>query len=239
LVLNQDIDENMQNNCDFSISQYFHELKNEDLVTKDINNLSLSLDYNNCDFKGYNNNNNLFFGSDGYIEEEDDDQFTPTEEETLSQKPTDEIITTANHLKLILSNRRYENHKFKIELRIVSDKGEKFLVIKEDFMIEILKFLFDELNDAILELSDNCAEDRRKFFENNFSNYTKTIELYLKKKNEFFSCVLSNLFFKLSIKQEDFDNSINYYINIAIESEIVNKIRSAYEKVYQVGKKQM
>jgi len=106
-------------------------------------------------------------------------------------------------------------------------------------MIVILEYLFDELNDAMLELSDNCAEDRRKFFEDNNGNYVKTIELYIKKKNEFFSCVMSNLYFKLSIQQNDFNNSVHYYMNVANETEKVIKIRTACEKVYKVGKKEM
>ncbi len=106
-------------------------------------------------------------------------------------------------------------------------------------MIEILRFLRDELNDPMLELSDNCAEDRRKFFESNNSNYIKIIQLYIKSKNDLFSCVLTNLFFKLSLKQEDFYNSIHYYLDALDEGEKLSKIRSEYERVCHVGKKEM
>lgn len=196
----------------------------------------------NFDIKNTTANNN-FFNSDGYIEEEDDDRFTPEEEEVLGigkgKLAIDEVLVTDDQLKTVLTCRKYENQTFKIILRSQEFNDEAFNVISEEFMLTILKYLFDELNDPMLEFSDNCTEDRRKFFETNFKNYIKTIELYLKKKNEFFSCVLSNLFFKLSINQQDFDNSVNYYINLADESEEVLKLRDQYEKVFNVGKKEM
>lgn len=195
----------------------------------------------NLDFKN-TTGNNLFFGSDGYIEEEDDDQFTPEEEEILGVKPKLKIpenLTSIDQLKAVLMSNKFENQKFKIKLLHIKFEEEEFYVINPEFMFVILKYLYEELNDPMLEFSDNCAEDRRKFFETNFSNYIKTIELYLKKKNEFFSCVLSSLFFKLSINQQDFDNSVNYYINQAEDSEKIIKIRDQYEQVFNVGKKEM
>lgn len=223
---------------DFSFAHIMQDLKNLEKENDFMRDQSLVLDPN-LDIKNTTQNQN-FFNSDGYIEEEDDDQFTPEEEELLGLKTKlPEVLTNPNDLKLVLTNNRYESQKFKITLvkKILGDK--EYNVIQEDFMMTILKFLFDELNDPMLEFSDNCAEDRRKFFDTNFQTYVKTIDLYIKKKNEFFSCVLSNLFYKLTINQEDFDNSVNYYINEAGENEEVIKIRDSYEKVFNVGKKEM
>lgn len=221
---------------EFSFQHIFQDLKKLEKENEPVDD-SIMLD-GNFDIKANDN----FFNSDGYIEEEDDDIFTPEEEEVIGIRGKtiiDEILTTVDQLKTVLTSNKYEKQKFKIILKSQKFNDEVFSVISDDFMMTILKYLFDELNDPMLEFSDNCTEDRRKFFENNFGNYIKTIELYLKKKNEFFSCVLSNLFFKLTINQQDFDNSVNYYINLADESESVLKLRDQYEKVFNVGKKEM
>jgi len=225
---------------DVSFSNIIQDLKNFEKENDFPKDQSLLLD-GNFDIKNASANNN-FFNSDGYIEEEDDDKFTPEEEEVLGIKgkvEIDEILTNADQLKTVLTSSKYENQKFKLNLKIQEFNNEHFAIISEDFMLVILKYLFDELNDPMLEFSDNCTEDRRKFFETNFGNYIKTIEMYLKKKNEFFSCVISNLFYKLTIKQEDFDNSVNYYINLVDENEQIICIKNQYDKVFNVGKKEM
>ena len=243
-ISNINITDTIQNNNilpltdrDLSFAHILQDLRNSDPMNdnKDLNDISLSLDYNNCELKDFkdlrglsNNENNMFFNSDGYIEEEDDDINTP-EEDILSNRNSnrkqdscinlEEFIKSVSQLKLILSNNKYEKYdcpnpkKYKMELSqvqipsstlhrsedLITTEDKKtnnqmtlVLVINPNFMIEILKYLFSELNDTMLELSDNCAEDRRKFFENNFGNYIKTIDLYIKKKNEFFSCILLN-----------------------------------------------
>jgi hypothetical protein len=225
---------------DFSFAHIFQDLKNLDRENEVCKDQSILLD-TNFDIKNTTANNN-FFNSDGYIEEEDDDLFTPEEEEILGtrgKQTLEEVLKDVEQLKTVLTSKKYDDQKFKIVLRSQDLNGEMFNIICEDFMLTIFKYLYDELNDPMLEFSDNCAEDRRKFLESNFSNYLKTIEVYLKRKNEFFSCVLSNLFYKLSINQQDFDNSVNYYINLAEENEEVLKLRDQYEKVFHVGKKDM
>ncbi len=184
--------------------------------------------------------NENIFNSDGYIEEEDDDQFPSEVEEVLNfETKIGEILTIPEQLNIILTTPKYKDQKFRIKLKRQDYNNGIINVISPDFMRVILKFLFDELNDALLECSDNCAEDRRKFFETNFNNYKRTIEHYIEEKNKLFSCVLANLFMKISITQEDFDNSVTYYINFSEETNEVFKIREQYDKLYNVGKKEM
>lgn len=219
-----------------NLIQDFNNIDFQNAAMKDnLNNFSLSLEYNTLLDKSIKGE--AIFGSDGYIEEEDDEQFLTPEENKL---PKETIIHSTKDLHTVLYNKR-DNLTFKITLNKIDLDNERVNIISDKFMIIILQYLYDELNDAMLELSDNCAEDRRKFFDEKGtnSNYLKTIELYIKRKNEFFSCVLSSLFYKINISQNDFNNSVNYFINIAEENEIVKSIKNEYDRVYKAGKKDM
>lgn len=118
-----------------------------------------------------------------------------------------------------------------------SEKTESELIESTMFLV-ILTYLYNELHNGLIELSDNFTDERRKFFNKNMDTYISIVNFYLKSKEELFLGVLSQIMSKLSISQVLLDNSFNYYMNIAEDDDLVIKnIRIAYDKVYKAGEK--
>ena len=103
----------------------------------------------------------------------------------------------------------------------------------------ILRYLYAELHSGLIELSDNFVEERRKYFTVDQETYLSIINYFLRKKEEFFLCVLSEVMSKLDISQKNLDNTFFYYMNIADPTldDIVRNIRESYDKVYHAGVK--
>lgn len=118
-----------------------------------------------------------------------------------------------------------------------SKSGESLEVIQENLMQLILKYIYKELHNGLIELGDNFLEERRKYFQKNFETYISIINFFLKSKEEFFLGVLSELMSKLSISQILLDNSFVYYMNEAEQTESIKNIRHAYDEVYKAGMK--
>ena len=110
-------------------------------------------------------------------------------------------------------------------------------VIEENLMVVILTFLYQELHNGVIELSDNLLEERRKYFKSNFDTYLEIVKFYLKSKEDFFMGVLSQIMSKLSISQQLLDHTLNYYMNEAEDTPKVIEIKQTYEKVYKAGEK--
>jgi hypothetical protein len=161
------------------------------------------------------------------------------------------IVSSNDELNEILFG-KMKNSKFKFLLEYIdkevtgmpnspnsneinnTDK-EIIMVLKPDHLLLILNYLYGELHSGLIELSDNFTDERRKFFLNDQQNYIKIISFFLRKKEEFFLCVLSDVMTKLNITQKVLDNTFFYYMNIAEESEETEMIRIAYDKVYHAG----
>ena len=119
----------------------------------------------------------------------------------------------------------------------INNSNVKEVVDPEIFLV-ILKFLYNELHNGLIELSDNFTEERRKYFDKDFNSYITILNFYLKSKEEFFLGVLSQIMSKLSISQILLDNSFTYYINEAhSEDALIKSIQHAYDKVYKAGEK--
>lgn len=184
-----------------------------------------------------------FFGMDdidkkkgkGNISSEDD--ITPINRSANDDKL--EKITLQNKKELeeiLFPKSQYEvnpNQTFNIRTNFRNNTE----VIEEDLFLVILQFLYTELHNGLIELSDNFMEERRKYFNKNFETYLTIVNFYLKSKEEFFLGVLSQIMSKLSISQTLLDQTFNYYINEAEDSPSVQAIVAAYDKVYKAGEK--
>lgn len=126
------------------------------------------------------------------------------------------------------------------EIKFSSEDAEISQILKPKIVLMILKYLHDELHSGLIELSDNFVEERRKYFSDPpQETYVSIINYFLRKKEEFFLCVLSEVMSKLDISQKILDKTFFYYMNIAdaTEDDIILRIREAYDKVYHAGVK--
>jgi hypothetical protein len=200
------------------------------------------------------------FESDGYIEESEDmkhdqlilsDHFSVKPEkkitkiedlEDLSSKLVMEndkvMITRSCELEEILTGKlKFKEYNCILTLvdKEISAK-EKLSVIKDEEILIILEYLYAELHPGLIELSDNFIQERRRYFNIDHETYVNILNFFLRKKEEFFLCVLSDLMSRLNISQKVLDNTFFYYMNIAeINDKGVVSIREAYDKVYHSG----
>lgn len=137
---------------------------------------------------------------------------------------------------ILLPKSQYDINPYKI-YTIKSIVINDIEIIEESMILIILKYLYNELNEGMIELSDNFTDERRKYFSKNFEVYISLVNMYIKNKEEFFLGVLSQIMSKLSISQNLLDNSLKYYMNEANETPNIVEIRKAYEKVYRAGEK--
>ena len=151
-----------------------------------------------------------------------------------------EKIETAEDLDIVLSARSEAkniniNYNILTELRSISD-SEKVEIIKEELLLIILKYLYSELHSGLIELSDKFVEQRRYYFEADQATYVSIINLFLRKKEEYFLGVLSEIMSRLTISQTLLDNTFVFYMNYANQEDIlVQQIKEAYDKVYKAG----
>lgn len=217
-------------------------------------------DKNNKIIIGNTSNNlidtRIIFESDGYIEESEDlreklntemlsDNFTvtsKTERVNNNLLIENDKITINNEEELrevLFGKTKYKD--FYCSLQLVErelNENEKISIIKEKELLVLLAYLFKDLHPGLIELGDNFIEERRKYFRVDNDTYNNIINYFLRKKEEFFLCVLSDLMSKLNISQRVLDNTFFYYMNIADSNlKEVTLIRSAYDKVYHAGLK--
>lgn len=198
----------------------------------------------------------IMFESDGYIEEDEDlhekvkvdmlsDNFTVTSKPSVQHTNNlvfDQdkiIINNEEELKEVLFGKtKYKDYYCNLRLveRIIND-NEKVMIIKEKELIVLLAYLYKDLHPGLIELGDNFIEERRKYFKLDNDTYINIINYFLRKKEEFFLCVLSDLMSKLNISQKVLDNTFYYYMNLADNSKDVQMIKAAYDKVYHAGLK--
>lgn len=151
-----------------------------------------------------------------------------------------EKIETAEDLDIVLSARSEAkniniNYNILTELRYISD-SEKVEIIKEELLLTILKYLYNELHSGLIELSDKFVEQRRYYFEADQATYVSIINLFLRKKEEYFLGVLSEIMSRLTISQTLLDNTFVFYMNYANQEDtLVQQIKEAYDKVYKAG----
>jgi hypothetical protein len=168
-----------------------------------------------------------------------DEEGTPFNRSATEDKPEKKVtLQEKKEIEDILFPKsQYEvNPNLTYNIKIVKLK-DNVEIIDEDIFLVILQFLYAELHNGLIELSDNFIEERRKFFNKNFDTYITIVNFYLKSKEEFFLGVLSQIMSKLSISQNLLDQTFNYYINEAEETPKVKEIISAYDKVYKAGEK--
>lgn len=184
-----------------------------------------------------------FFG----IEEEDPDFRKIIKVETLNDNSHNKSKDDEDNVKSLESKAELERVLFpKTQYEVNPNQTYSIKTIKlvsavevvdQDMFLVILNYLYSELHNGLLELSDNFIEERRKYFIKNFDTYLTIVNYYLKSKEEFFLGVLSQIMSKLSITQCLLDHSFSYYMNEAESSPQVEAIRAAYEKVYKAGEK--
>jgi hypothetical protein len=172
------------------------------------------------------------------------------------EKKEEKLILTKEELKKILFEKAHpykglnsmNGNKFKYKVltvkhennnsSIIENDGVKnntIEVIQDELLLVVLEYLYLELNEGLIELSDNFIEQRRKYFLNDQETYVKIIKLFLKKKEDFFLGILSEIMSKLNISQQLLDDSFVYYMNSNENSEKINLIKDAYNKVYKAG----
>lgn len=127
------------------------------------------------------------------------------------------------------------NYKLRSEIKTVGD--QQIEVLNEDDLVILLEYLYCELHPGLIELSDTFVEERRKYFKVDNETYIQIIYYFLKKKEEFFLCVLSEVMTKLNISQAVLDASFHFYMNVENEKENpkIEVIKSTYDKVYHAG----
>lgn len=181
------------------------------------------------------------------------DSFTNFKKSETAEKNFNKtfIISSNDELSEILFG-KMKNYKYKFLLEYVDKEilgmprnpncneiniidKEIIIVLKPNHLLLILNYLYDELHSGLIELSDKFTDERRKFFESDQNNYIKLINFFLRKKEEFFLCVLSDVMNKLNITQKVLDNTFFYYMNVVEDSEEIQIIRAAYDKVYHAG----
>jgi len=203
------------------------------------------------------------FESDGYIEESEDMKNDPNllVEDDLSRKTRGDekeettknerisnldlliendkvIIKSASELEEILMGKlKFKEYNCVLSLVDKEINGkEKLSVISGKEILIILNHLFTELHPGLIELSDNFIQERRRYFKIDNETYINIVNFFLRKKEEFFLCVLSDLMARLNISQKALDNTFFFYINVADGSDSeVKVIREAYDKVYHAG----
>jgi len=124
------------------------------------------------------------------------------------------------------------------ELKVLEEnnENEEIEIIKDRLLLIILKYLHAELHSGLIELSDNFVEQRRFYLEKDQEIYLSIINLFLKKKEEFFLGVLSSIMSRLNISQQVLDNTFHFYMNVADQSSsLVQQIKIAFDKVYSAG----
>jgi hypothetical protein len=164
--------------------------------------------------------------------------------ENLNLENDNEILKSNTDLfEVLYGSLKFSTNKF----HLLSDQRKIFLsenpgdeewitVLKPDQTHLILKYLYDEMHSGLTQLSDEFVEDRRKYMNGDHNTYVSVINFYLRKKEELFIWVLSEIMSKLNITQKILDDTFNYYLHIAdSNSDLVVKIREAYESLYHAG----
>lgn len=158
-----------------------------------------------------------------------------------SSNNPDLLIESINELEQVLNDKTKDSN-IKYNLNYIDKEflvdGSKEIVgiLKDEDLLIILRYLYTELHPGLVELSDNFVEERRKYMAADHDTYTSIINYFLRKKEEFFLCVLSEVMSKLSISQKALDNTFHYYINMADpELETVLMIKESYNKLYHAG----
>lgn len=155
------------------------------------------------------------------------------------------VVSTPEQLhEVFYGKNKNEDAKYSLtydekEFILPNEEREVSPILKPRIVLMILKYLYGELHAGLIELSDNFVEERRKYFTVDQETYVSIINYFLRKKEEFFLCVLSDIMSKLDISQVNLDKTFFYYMNIADpnEDEIIISIREAYDKVYHAGVK--
>jgi hypothetical protein len=151
-----------------------------------------------------------------------------------------EKIETAEDLDMVLFTRSDAkniniNYNIQTEVRSISE-SDKVEIIKEELLLIILKYLYSELHSGLIELSDKFVEQRRYYFEADQATYVSIINLFLRKKEEYFLGVLSEIMSRLTISQTLLDNTFVFYMNYADQEDpLVQQIKEAYDRVYKAG----
>jgi hypothetical protein len=188
--------------------------------------------------------NGEVFDSDGYIEEEDAEEFKNTSfDVVLINQPDDlPVIKSIEELNEVLYgngiNRddRYPSLIVDSQEVILDTNNHDIEVIKPEQFYLILRFVYDELNPILIELSDNFVDERRKYFLTDTETYINIISSYIEKRDEIFVSIISGIMQKLKISQEILDNSFFYYLYHAdATTKFVNLIREAYKNIYHAG----
>ncbi len=150
------------------------------------------------------------------------------------------LITFDDISKIVNQKEKYNEPKVILPyvMKPVEVEGSKtnIKVINDDQFLVILKFLFNELNQTLMDMYDTFKEDRRKLFNKNNEAYINVVKTYLNNKEEFFICVLYNIKTRLNISQEILDNSFNFFSNLAdFNSNKAVELKEACEKIFHAG----
>ena len=206
---------------------------------------------------------NIIFESDGYIEESEDmNKEALVLSDNLSSNNRVEVIEEAkaetnadvtNKLifendKILINNRdelhevllgklKFKEYNCKLTLIDKLVQNKEVSIVRDQEILVVLEYLYTELHPGLIELSDNFIQERRRYFKIDHETYINILNYFLRKKEEFFLCVLSDLMSKLNISQKALDNTFFYYMNVAPNSSEIEKIREAYDKVYHAGLK--
>ncbi len=128
---------------------------------------------------------------------------------------------------------------YSISTSLIRTKSNvEFEIIKDDLFLVILKYLFNELNQDLIELYDIFVDERRKYYDVDHATYIAVINLYIKKKEKLFYDKISDITCKLDISQSILNDTIKYYLNDADQTdENVFRIKISYDKLCEAGVK--
>ena len=201
---------------------------------------------------GSPNRNKFNFVNENYylkkINEKKSDSFSKINSLDITENAQSSLIsleiTNNEELNQILQG-KYKNANYRYKLQYTDkeitnseEEKEKVSILKIDQLLIVLKYLHCELHSGLIELSDNFTEERRKYFLIDHETYISIVNYFIKKKEEFFLCVLSDVMAKLNISQKVLDSTFFFYMNIAeSDDESVINIKCAYDKVYHAGVK--
>jgi len=112
------------------------------------------------------------------------------------------------------------------------------LILKADIFLELLRYLYNEIDLKFVEFNDNFKDERRKFLQKDEKKYINCIRQNLQRKEEYFQSVLTNVMGKFSINQGILDKTIHYYFNLCdSNNKMVKDLKLTYDNLFNAGTK--
>ena len=176
------------------------------------------------------------------FEQTESDEASKEDNDMLKLQNNIQVISNTEELKTVLKYKFKEEIKYSLvlidKMITMDDNKENIQIIQIEDFIVILKYLNSEMQSDLVEMNDNFIEERRRYFHKDETLYLNIIQYFLKKKEEYFLCILSNIMSNLTLSQNTFDHSFYFYFNLCNqESYDIIRLKESYELVYNTGVK--